>query len=93
MARSFAYKVEQQDGDLQTKIKSAYQQALNRQADERVVTILQRLYDKALMEYKNDSVATCEIIGVMDEHNKAETAAMVVLTNAIFNLDEFVTRN
>ena len=93
MARSFAYNIEKQDGDLRTKLRSAYEQALNRQADEKVVSILQGLYDKALMEYKKDPAATCEMVGVMDEHNKPETAAMVVVTNAIFNLDEFVTRN
>jgi hypothetical protein len=33
------------------------------------------------------------MIGVQDEHNNAETAAMVVVTNAILNLDEVITKN
>jgi hypothetical protein len=32
------------------------------------------------------------MIGVNDEHNNPETAAMVVVCNAILNLDEVVTK-
>jgi hypothetical protein len=33
------------------------------------------------------------MIGVNDEHNNPETAAMVVVANAILNLDEIITRS
>jgi hypothetical protein len=33
------------------------------------------------------------MIGVDDEHNNPETAAMVVVANAILNLDEVITKN
>jgi hypothetical protein len=33
------------------------------------------------------------MIGVMDEHNNPETAALVVVANAMLNLDEWITRN
>jgi hypothetical protein len=33
------------------------------------------------------------MIGVNDEHNNPETAAMIVVANAILNLDEIITRS
>ena len=33
------------------------------------------------------------MIGEKNEHNNPETAAMVVVANAILNLDELITKN
>jgi hypothetical protein len=33
------------------------------------------------------------MIGVNDEHNNAETAALVVVMSALLNLDEVVTKS
>ena len=48
---------------------------------------------KALLRFQKDKTKTCEMIGVMNEHNNPETAALVVVANAMMNLDEFVTKN
>ena len=40
-----------------------------------------------------DANKTCEMIGLQDEHNNPETAALVVVANAILNLDELITKN
>ncbi len=37
--------------------------------------------------------STCEMMGVDNEHNNPETAALVVVANAMLNLDELVTKN
>jgi hypothetical protein len=50
------------------------------------------LYEKALEKFNSDKEKACEMIGRNDEHNNPETAAMVVVCNAILNLDEVVTK-
>ncbi|HSB92975.1 MAG TPA: DUF1553 domain-containing protein, partial [Flavitalea sp.] len=93
MARNFAFNIDKQPGTVRDKIINAYVEALSHQPGEKVVHALQTLYDKALTKYKNDPDGTCEMIGVMESSNNPEKAAMIMVTNAIFNLDEFVTRN
>ena len=93
MARSFAYNIEKEPGTVRSKIVQAYKEALNHQPSEKIVSALETLYNKALAKYQNSPDAACEMIGIVNENNKPETAAMVIVTNAIFNLDEFVTRN
>ena len=33
------------------------------------------------------------MIGEMNEHNNTETAALVVVANAMMNMDELITKN
>jgi hypothetical protein len=33
------------------------------------------------------------MIGEMNEHNNVETAALVVVANAMMNMDELITKN
>ena len=54
---------------------------------------LEKLYDEALRVFKNDTDKSCEMVGGHDKRNKPETAAMVVVANAMLNLDEFITKN
>ena len=42
---------------------------------------------------KNDKDKTCGMIGEMNEHNNPETAALVVVANAMMNMDELITKN
>ena len=51
------------------------------------------LYNEALKEFKTDAEKTCEMIGVNGEHTNAPTAALVVVANAMMNLDEVVMKN
>lgn len=54
---------------------------------------LRELYIQAYAKLKEDEEKTCEMIGVADEHNNPETAALVVVANAMLNLDEVITKN
>lgn len=54
---------------------------------------LQNLYRTAYQTYQGDTEKQCEMIGVDDAHNNPETAALVVVANALLNLDETVTKN
>jgi hypothetical protein len=51
------------------------------------------LYQQALQQFKKDATKTCEMIGANREHNTPEKAALIVVANAMLNLDEFVTKN
>lgn len=93
MARNFALNMQKQSGSTEARIAKAYFNALGRDASRPVLQSLITLYDRALQRYKSDATATCAIMGGMTDNTVAENAAMVVVTNAIFNLDEFVTRN
>jgi len=94
MARHFAYRIQKDGGnDLKQKISKGYEWMLFKQIPDAKLNVFVNLYNKALNEFKNDKDRTCEIIGLMNEHNNAETAAMVVVANAMLNLDEIVTKN
>jgi hypothetical protein len=54
---------------------------------------LKKLYGDAYTKMKIDKDKTCEIIGEMNEHDNPETAALVVVANAMLNLDEVITKN
>ena len=51
------------------------------------------LYNASLDKFNKNETAGCEMIGVMDKHNNPETAALVVVANAMLNLDEWLNKN
>jgi hypothetical protein len=94
MARHFAHRMQKESGgDLQQQIKEGYQLATCHAIDEKSLMALMKLYNEALGQFKNNADKTCEILGGMSSDNKAETAAMTVVANAILNLDEVLTKN
>jgi len=54
---------------------------------------LMNLYYAAFNQFKNDPVKTNQIAGGTGKDAKAETAALIVVANAILNLDEVLTKN
>ncbi len=92
MTRKFAYKIMSAGKDLNAQISYGYQRATGQKISEKSLQVLLTLYNKSLASFKADKDRTCEMIGVMDEHNNPPTAAMVVVANAIMNLDEVITK-
>ena len=93
-SRHFAYRMQQEGGkDTRTQIRKGYELALYREISPAKLQVLEELYDRSYEKLKNDKDKTCEMIGVMDQHNNPETAALVVVANAILNLDELITKN
>jgi len=93
MARHFAYRLQKEvSGDVSGQIKKGYALATGHAINEKGLAVLMDLYNKGLEKFKANKDKTCEIIGMNDEHNNPETAALVVVTNAILNLDEVVTK-
>ena len=74
-------------------VQEAYLRATGRPIDGKRQAVLIRLYEETLMRMRKDPEKTCEMTGLQDANNKPETAAMVVVNNAILNLDEVLTKN
>ena len=93
MARAFAYEMQNAGKDVKQQISKGYEMALYKSISPDKLSVLMKLHDESLQKFKKDKDKTCEMIGVDDEHNNPETAAMVVVANAILNLDEVITKN
>ncbi|MEO5998333.1 MAG: DUF1553 domain-containing protein [Chitinophagaceae bacterium] len=94
--RHFAYTMQKMATnklDVLELIRKGYQLAMDKPIPAPKLTILKRLYDTAYHTYKNDPSKTCDLIGIADEHNNPETAALIIVANAMLNLDEFITKN
>jgi Protein of unknown function (DUF1553)/Protein of unknown function (DUF1549)/Planctomycete cytochrome C len=94
-ARHFAYRMEREarKGDVADQISQGYQMALHAPISAAKLEVLERLYAEALQKFQGDPDRTCEMIGVMDEHNNPQTASLVVVANVMLNLDELITKN
>jgi hypothetical protein len=93
-ARHFAYRMQEGAGqDVKKQIAKGYQLALYRNISPEKLEIFEKLYQEAYNNLKNDKEKTCEMIGEMNEHDNTETAALVVVANAMMNMDELITKN
>ena len=94
LARHFAYRMQREaGGEVSQQISKGYEIALHKPITQAKLNALKKLYDEAYSKMKIDKDKTCEIIGEQNEHNNAETAALVVVANAMLNLDELITKN
>jgi hypothetical protein len=94
MARHFAYRLQNEAGnDVKKQIAKGYELATFHSISDKSLTSLYDLYNKAFDRYKNDADKACQLIGWMAKDFKPETAALIVVTNALLNLVEVVTRN
>jgi len=93
-ARNFAYTLQRETGgNVPLEISTGYERMMYKPITAARLTALEKLYDESLNHFKNEKDKTCEMIGEMNEHNNPETAALVVVTNAMLNLDEWITKN
>jgi hypothetical protein len=94
MARQFAHRMKTEAGnDVKQQIKYGYGRATFHEANEKTVAALFSLYNTAYSQFKNDPGKTCKIVGEVGKNTTAETAALIVVANAILNLDEVLTKN
>ena len=95
-SRHFAYHMLEKTGiknGASKAIQYGYQVAMNKPISQMKLATLEKLYNKAYSEFYKNEDKTCEIAGGKNEHDNAETAAMVIVANAILNLDELITKN
>jgi len=70
-----------------------YQLATYCDIDTTTLQAMLNLYNKAFNRFKSDADKTRNMVGKKGPNTNAETAAMIVVTNALLNLDEVVTSN
>jgi hypothetical protein len=94
MARFFAYHIQELGGkEINKQIQKGYELMMYKPISETKLKALVELYNKSVGEFKKDENAGCKMIGVMDKHYNPETAALVVVANALLNLDEWLNKN
>jgi hypothetical protein len=94
-SRYFAYRMQKESKtrNVQELISKGYELAMYKPIAPGKLKALEELYTTALEGFKKDREKACEIIGTNDEHNDPETAALVIVANAILNLDELITKS
>ena len=78
------------------QITIAYERATGHAIEAPALASLMNLYDLALQKYNTDKNGNdvCEMAGVhLSKEEMTTTAALVVVINAIMNLDEVITKN
>jgi hypothetical protein len=94
MSRHFAIRMKTAAGkDPGAQITKGYEWMLFKKIPEEKKRLFLELYAKALKEFMADKDKTCEMVGLQSEHNEPETAALVVVANAMLNLDEVIMKN
>ena len=94
MARGFALRMQQLDNtNVKQQISKGYECMMYKPISPNKLNALVDLYSKSLDTFSKDEKATKEIIGIADASPKPETAALVVVANAMLNLDEWVNKN
>ena len=94
IARNFAFRMQSVTGsDIPQQIKAGFKSATYHDIDDKSLQALMKLYNTAFNQFKKNPDKTCEIVGGINEHTNAETAALIIVANAILNLDEVVTKN
>jgi Protein of unknown function (DUF1553) len=92
LAKQFAVNICATDnGDAEKQIAMGYENMMYKPASATTLKSLKDLYDKAYAVYQKDKAAAAKLIGTKD--GNAETAAMIVVANAMMNLDEWVNKN
>ncbi|MEO8765675.1 MAG: DUF1553 domain-containing protein [Ginsengibacter sp.] len=94
MARHFAYRMQNEGGnDVKQQIRKGYEIATWHAIDDKSLAALLELYSITYSHLKNDAEKTCQIFGGPVKDMNVQTAALIVVSNAILNLDEVITKN
>ncbi len=94
LARHFAYRMQQEGGnDVAAQIRKGYNILTYHNIDEISLQALLKLYNTAYEQFAADKQKICEINGGMNEHATAATASLIIVANAMLNLDEVVTKS
>jgi hypothetical protein len=93
MARNFAIKMQALDNDVNKQISKGYESMFFKPISEKRLSALTELYAVSRSKFSQNEKAALEILGTKDTQLKPETAALVMVANAMLNLDEWVNKN
>jgi Protein of unknown function (DUF1553) len=94
MARGFALHMRKADkSSVRKQIENGYEKMMYKPITESKLKTLTILYEEALNEYKKNKIAANKMVGDKKNNVVPEDAAMVVVANAMLNLDEWVNKN
>ena len=94
VSRQIAYGMGRPDErSVRESISKAYEIMMGRPADPKKVEVLEVLYKKALAKYNMQPEKSLAMSGLTDKTRSPATAALVVVSNAMLNMDEFITKN
>ncbi|HEY0432616.1 MAG TPA: DUF1553 domain-containing protein, partial [Chitinophagaceae bacterium] len=96
LSRYYAYHMQdisKNKNDAGEQISRGYEGLMFHPISQGKLSALMELYEDAYSKFKNDPDRTCEMIGVNNWHTNAQTAALVVVANALLNMDEAITKN
>jgi hypothetical protein len=94
MARHFAWRMKKEGGDqLSQQIAKGYERMTYKQIPAVKLKVFVDLYQNAIKEFEKDKESTNEMVGKIKEHDKPSDAALVVVANAMLNLDEVLMKN
>ena len=94
MARLFALRMKKESGpDVAQQITKGYELMLYKSLPKEKLAVFVNLYNEALTELKSDGDKTKKLAGDSTASTNSSTAALVVVANAMMNLDEVVMKN
>ncbi|QNA46109.1 DUF1553 domain-containing protein [Lacibacter sediminis] len=94
MARNLAYNIKKEEAtSVAQQISKGYEHMMYKAISKEKLNALTTLYTQSVNVFKEDKLKACEVIGMDSKHNTPETAALVVVMNAMLNLDEWITKN
>lgn len=94
-AQHFAFRMQSLGGrDVRKQIAKGYEIAMYKPILPQKLDVFEKLYNNALKKYQLETPNVEIIVGRSNRAKwNAETAALVVVANAMMNLDEFITKN
>lgn len=94
LAKQFAINMQKSGNKNAAKqIEKGYETMFYKSIDKKRLQALMNLYETALTQYSNDKNAAAKMIGTKEKEAVPETAAMIVVANAMMNLDEWLNKN
>jgi hypothetical protein len=94
MARHFALRMKKEAGDdMQQQITKGYELMLYKTLPVEKLKVFTDLYNEALREFNGEPAKAKQLLAAGTERADAATAALVVVANAMMNLDEVIMKN
>jgi hypothetical protein len=93
MAVHLAKRMNEFPGKTSDQISEAYKQMMYKPISAERLSALTTLYDTSLKAYGSSPMGNFSLVESDDKAQKAHRSALVVVANALLNMDEWITKN